>query len=164
MRPPGPPPLVLLMRLAGAAEPIVLSFDREAEPAVVGRIEELVDLGAYDGARLRVKPATAAVELAADPAPRRVEPRRIRHSQHKVGAIGWSWSKTPGDGNGEFYIVRRDEPGYDAAYQTIGAVVGGLQVLLGLPVEPTALRPGQKPPAPTVIESVRRMDLDVAAL
>jgi cyclophilin family peptidyl-prolyl cis-trans isomerase len=144
------------MRLVGIAEAIDIELDAEAEPDVCGRVEDLASGGFYDGARLRVKADTAAIELAQTPPFKRVEPRRVRHSQHLAGAVSWCWSRVPSDGDGSLFLMCRDEPGYDAAYQTIGRVISGLGALLALPAEPTARLHGQKAPAPVIVETIRR--------
>ena len=155
-RPPGPPPLLVQMQLSGVAEPIVLSFDREAEPDVVGRISELVDAGAYLGARLKSASYWLALELAAAPAPRRVEPRRVRHSKFDAGSVGWSWEKTPGDGRGEFFVTRDRQDGLDSSYQMIGHVAGGLAALLAIAPEPTRFIKGQRRTEPMLVEAFGR--------
>ncbi len=144
------------MRLSGIAEPILLSFDREAEPDVASRISELVDAGAYLGARLKSASYWLALELAAAPVPRRVEPRRVRHSRFESGSIGWSWEKVPSDGRGEFFVTRDRQDGLDSGYQLIGQVVGGLPALLAIAPEPTRFIKGQRRAEPTLVEAIGR--------
>ena len=165
-RPPGPPPLVLELRLAGVDQVVTLTFDAESEPVICRRIGELADAGAYDGAALRSKAWWLQLELPAD-ATRAlgrtaVEPRRIRHSKFDAGSIGWSWEKVPSDGRGEFFITRTRQDALDSAYQQIGAVVGGLGALLALPIIPAAQLRGRARIEPAVVETIRPVRLDVA--
>src|ERR1700728_4857925 len=79
-RPPGPPPLRLELWLRGVDRCALLELDRESEPDVVGRVEQLVRERAYDGVALRVRPDLVELNVPTGWPHRRVEPRRIRHS------------------------------------------------------------------------------------
>ena len=89
----------------------------------------------------------------------------MRHSQHVPGAIGWSWSKVPSDGVGEFYVITEADlaagahpmtaqaRGLDASYQVIGQVdAAGLAALRSLPVASTVRIKGRAPVLPVAVD------------
>ncbi|MDR3472586.1 MAG: peptidylprolyl isomerase [Devosia sp.] len=119
------------------------------------RIAELVDSGAYAGARLRSATWWLALELRHVPPPRRCEPSRVRHSRFDAGSIGWSWETTLGDGRGEFFITRDRQDGLDSAHQVIGHVAGGLAALPAIPAEPARRGKGQSA-EPLLVDSIGR--------
>jgi hypothetical protein len=146
---------------------------------VAARLAELVDQGAYDGGKLQVVRtpiwATFTFRPGQEPVYRRAEPRRVRNSVHIPGAIGWSWSKVPSDGRGEFYIIVEGDPpagapplaaqarGLDAQYQTIGNVdAAGLAALRSLPVISTMRIKGHAPVLPVMVDRIAVVGLDVA--
>lgn len=156
-RPPGPAPLVCELLLSGVT-PIRLSFNREAEPVAVGRIAQLVEARAYDGATLQLTPYWLALHFGADveiaPPKERIELRRVVHSKFIAGSIGWSWEKVAVDGRGEWFITLERVDGLDSPYQVVGEVTAGLEALLALkpPPSPKLVR---KHPAPITIQSIR---------
>ncbi len=178
-RPPGPPPLELVMRVAGLVDPVFITIDADAEPTIAARLRELVEGGAYDVGQAIITRTTLWAALTflpgQEPPYSRVEPRRVRHSQHVPGAIGWSWSKVPSDGVGEFYVITEaDLPagadaressarGLDAAFQVVGHVdAAGLAALRSLPVVSTVRIRGQKLVEPALVDWIAVRGLDVA--
>lgn len=159
-----PPPLKLEMRLKGVAGAVILALDIGPEPEACRRIAEISDAGGYDGQPLIPKASWVAVGgIAEEDRWKPISLRRARHTTHTVGAIGWNWSNTPGDGRGAFYVMTDDERGLDAAYGVIGHVATGIDILRALPLTPTAVRRGQVAPAPALLESVRRLPADIPA-
>lgn len=155
---------MLELRLAGIDGIVTLALHTAAEPACAQRIAALAEAGVLDGVELRRR--RELVELGdvdlATWAP--LEPRRARHTSHIPGAIGWAWTRTPGDGRGSFYVMVEEERGFDAPYGIVGEVTAGLELLRALPVRPTVRRRGEKLPPPTMIDSIRCVrGLDVAA-
>jgi hypothetical protein len=111
-----PPPLKLEMRLKGVAGAVILALDIGPEPEACRRIAEISDAGGYDGQPLVRKASWVDVGGIADEDRwKPISLRRARHTTHTVGTIGWSWTKTPGDGRGAFYIMTEAERGLDAA-------------------------------------------------
>jgi cyclophilin family peptidyl-prolyl cis-trans isomerase len=122
------------MDVAGVGS-IVLHLNAEAEPRVCTAIAALVRAGAYTGARLARAAHAISLSFAEERPRPRLEPRRVTHSHFARGSIGWSWSKTPADGNGELFVTLDRVEGLDAAYQEIGHVIGaGVALLDGLPI------------------------------
>jgi len=149
---------VLELRLADDAGAVTLELFTEDEPVVVGRIGELVDSRAYDGAVLTRRAGLVDIGFQEGRVPvgREVEPRRTRHSMFVAGAIGWSWSKVPSDNStGDLFIMVDEERGYDAAYQTVGRVLSGLDVLAAIEA-PRVQHRGLAAIQPATIRSVRR--------
>jgi cyclophilin family peptidyl-prolyl cis-trans isomerase len=156
-RPAGPPPIMLELRLEGLEGVVHLELDAGAEPDAARRIAEIADARGYDGQPLTRKPAWVVVSGIADEGRwDRLSLRRARHTTHLAGSIGWSWTKTPGDGRGGFYVMTDAERGLDAAHGIVGRVVEGLEILQAIPLTPTAIRRGQPAVEPTKIQTIRR--------
>jgi hypothetical protein len=167
------------MRIEGLADPVRLSIDAEAEPDVAARLRELVEGAAFDHGRAIITRTNiwAAVTFLAgqEPPCRRTEPRRVRHSQHVPGSVGWSWARVPSDGVGEFYVVtERDRApgehpeaaqarGLDATYQVVGHTdAAGLAALRSLPVVSTVRIKGRELVRPVAVDWIAVVGLDVA--
>jgi cyclophilin family peptidyl-prolyl cis-trans isomerase len=151
-----PPPLRLALAIVGVGE-IALEVDAAAEPEVAARIAELVDVGAYAKGKIRKTADRVEIGLLWPALPRRVSPRRTKHSRFDRGSIGWAWSKTPGDGDGRLFIVFDRQPGLDAVYQEIGRVVAGLELLEAMPRVSERVIRGRPTIGPATIETVRRL-------
>jgi len=154
-----PPPLRLALAIAGVGE-FALEIDAADEPQVAARIAELVDAGAYDGGEVRKLAYWLTIGLGRPAEPRKVSPRRIRHSKFEAGSIGWAWSKTPGDGDGSLFVTLHRQMGLDAPYAEIGRVVAGLELLEAMaPISQRVTR-GKPPIGPAATQFMRR-EVDV---
>jgi len=163
-RRPDPPPILLELRLEGIAGAVTLALDVGPEPEAARRIAEIADAGGYDGQTLARKRAWAAVGGIADEDQwKPLALRRTRHTTHLAGSIGWSWTNTPVDGRGAFYVMTDAERGLDAAHGIVGQVTAGLEILAAIPLTPTAIQRGQPAVEPVKIEFMRRASPPAAA-
>jgi hypothetical protein len=144
------------MTLAGGLGEVVLELHAGIEPEAAARIALVAENRGYDEAPLIRKRALVTVGALRDESLYRpVALRRTGHTTHRVGAIGWLWSATPGDGRGIWYAMVEEERGFDAAYGIVGHVSAGLEILARLPIQPTVALRGRPRFEPATIATMR---------
>jgi cyclophilin family peptidyl-prolyl cis-trans isomerase len=148
------------MTLSGGLGEVVLELHAGIEPEAARRIALVAENRGYDEAPLIRKRALVTVGALRDESLYRpVALRRTGHTTHRPGAIGWSWSATPGDGRGGFYMMVEEERGYDAAYGIVGHVAAGLEILARLPIQARVALHGRGKFTPATIASMRVLRL-----